>query len=216
MNSVTLDRPVPIFETQRAATGRTRAAAIGLLVVAATGLLLLGCQSAPRPGTIERAAADRSTFVGQTAPDFSLLNQQRQTVTLRDLRGQWVVLYFYPEDDTPGCTCQATEFTALLQSFRNHNARVLGVSGDSPDDHARFAAKYSLRFDLLSDPARDTMTQYGAWTTVQQGNQTVSRVIRTTVIIDPAGRIAAHWPEVIPEGHAKRVRDRLTELQNVQ
>jgi len=185
-------------------------------IVVATLLCVLipsGCRTTPTAGQMEAAAASRSAFVGQPAPEFALPNQHGETVHGSDLRGQWVVLYFYPKDDTPGCTCQATEFTALLWSFRDMNAVVLGVSSDSPQEHTKFIEKYDLKLDLLSDPDRDTMRQYGAWASVQHGSKKTERVIRSTVIISPDGVIAEHYPEVIPRGHAQRVRDRLRDLR---
>ena len=167
-----------------------------------------------RAGEFEAAAAARSSFVGEAAPTFALPDQDEKTVRLADLRGQWVVLYFYPKDDTPGCTCQATEFTEILQQFRDRNARVIGISADSPKSHRYFRDKYDLKITLLTDYGHDVMRRYAAYATTQQGDQTVGRVIRSTVIVDPTGQIAAHYPEVMPEGHAARVMKKLAELQS--
>lgn len=166
-----------------------------------------------RAGVVEEAAAGRSPFTGQMAPDFTLVNQSDQPVALSTQRGRWVVLYFYPKDDTPGCTCQATEFTSLLKNFRDMNAEILGVSEDTPASHRAFAAKYYLALTLLSDPDHRVMESYGAWVTSGTGANRYGRLIRTTFIIDPSGVIRYHWPEVIPEGHAERVRQKLAQLQ---
>lgn len=163
----------------------------------------------PTPAEMEAAASQGSSFVGEVAPGFTLPSEQDMSVSLADYRGQWVVLYFYPQDDTPGCTCQATEFTELLQSFGQRNAVILGVSPDEPSTHRFFKKKYNLDLTLLSDPDAAVMRQYGAWVEMSIRGNTVGRVVRSTVLIDPAGDVAWHWPEVIPEGHAQRVYDRL-------
>ncbi len=191
-----------------------------LLTAALASLLLAGCNGATEtsrpavatPLEMEEAASARTDVAGRPAPDFTLQDQTGKPVSLADLRGRWVVLYFYPKDDTPGCACQATEFTQLLTEFERMDARVFGVSEDSPESHRSFIRKYNLKLDLLSDPAHDTMEDYGAWVGTPFGN----RVIRTTYIIGPDGTIRHHFPEVIPEGHAQRVRDKVRELQGAQ
>jgi peroxiredoxin Q/BCP len=123
------------------------------------------------------------------------------------------VLYFYPKDDTPGCACQATEFTETLSQFRNMNAMILGVSADSPQSHRLFIEKYGLALTLLSDPNHAVMKRYGAWVESSLGEKKTERVIRSTFIIGPNGLVRYHFPEVIPQGHAERVREKLAELQ---
>lgn len=166
------------------------------------------------PQSMETAAASGSPFIGQPAPAFTLADQNGQAVSLNSLRGQWVVLYFYPKDDTPGCACQATEFTQLLTEFDRRNAAIYGVSPDSPADHRKFIRKYNLEIDLLSDPRHKTMRAYGAWAENTLGGKTYGRVIRSTFLIGPDGRVRYHWPEVIPEGHAERVKAKLEELRS--
>ena len=134
-------------------------------------------------------------------------------MTLGQLRGQWVVLYFFPKDDTPGCTCEATEFSKLIGQFKGMNAKVYGVSADSIATHRIFVDKYNLGIGLLSDPDHKVMRGYGAWVESSLGEKQYERVIRSTVIIDPAGVIRYHWPEVIPKGHAERVHEKLAMLQ---
>ena len=185
-----------------------------LTTIVLAAVAVAGCNANNRSAEMETAAARRSTFIGQVAPPFALTDQDERLVRLADHRGRWLVLYFYPADDTPGCACQANEFTHLLTTFRDMNAAVLGVSGDSSASHRKFIAKYDLKLTLLSDPTREVMAAYGAWVQTRLGERTSSRVIRSTVIIDPAGVIRHHWPEVIPPGHADRVRARLAELQN--
>lgn len=150
---------------------------------------------------------------GKKAPDFTLPDQDGDKVSLKDLRGSWVVLYFYPKDDTPGCTKEACEFTAGIADFRGLDARVLGCSPDSPESHRKFIAKYDLDVTLLSDPEHRVMERYGAWGEKTMYGRTSMGVIRSTVLIDPAGRVAHHWPRVKAAGHAEKVRDRLAELQ---
>lgn len=201
-------------------TGRRARRLWGVLASAALALAG-GCagdpatssSSSPRPGTMEKAASARSAAIGKPAPDFTLTSHERQPVSLGALRGQWVVLYFYPKNDTPGCTCQATEFTSLLTQFRSMNATILGVSPDTPESGRYFHDKYHLDLTLLSDPSAQAMRQYGAWVESAVGG---GMVVRTTYIIDPDGRIAWHWPEVIPAGHADRVRQKLAELSGVR
>jgi len=151
--------------------------------------------------------------LGKKAPDFTLAGQDGEKVALKALRGSWVVLYFYPKDDTPGCTTEACEFTAGIQDFRGLDARVLGCSPDSPESHRKFIAKFDLAVDLLSDPDHRVIEAYGAWGEKTMYGRTSMGVLRSTVIIDPAGRVAHHWPKVQAAGHAEQVRDRLAELQ---
>ncbi len=166
----------------------------------------------PNAGEMEEAASKRSPVIGSKATPFALRNSADETVKLADFAGKWTVIYFYPADDTPGCTCQATEFTDLLTRFHNLNAVVIGISPDPPVMHALFINKYNLKLTLLSDTRHETMKAYGAHVETKIGQQTVPRVLRSTFLIDPHGIIAWHWPEVIPEGHAERVRDRLAQL----
>jgi peroxiredoxin Q/BCP len=150
--------------------------------------------------------------VGCKAPTFTLPNQDEKQVALSDLLGQWVVLYFYPKDDTPGCTTEACQFTNHLSSFQKLKARVLGVSPDSPESHRRFIAKHNLKIDLLSDQEHEVLERYGAWTEKIHFGKPWEGVVRSTVLIDPKGKLAYHWPNVRAEGHADEVRQKLQEL----
>jgi peroxiredoxin Q/BCP len=177
-----------------------------------TGIQPARAAGVPSPAEVEQAASRASAVVGRPAPDFTLPDQDNRPVRLGDFRGKWVVLYIYPKDDTPGCTCQATEFTKLLGEFRDMNAEVLGVSADSPSDHQYFRQKYDLDLTLLSDERAETMRRYGAWVETPAAGAGTGRTVRQTYLIDPRGTIARHWPEVIPEGHAERVRQALAEV----
>ncbi len=172
-----------------------------------------GCEEMKLAASHEEAASARSPITNSPAPDFTLPDQDGKMVTLGTLRGKWVVLYFYPKDDTPGCTCEATEFTKLMGQLRGMNAEVYGVSADSPETHEVFIEKYSLGLNLLSDRDHKVMTNYGAWVETGLGDKKYGRTIRTTLIIGPDGIIRRAWPEVIPEGHAGRVKEWLGKLQ---
>lgn len=169
---------------------------------------------APSAEEMELAASKRSSIIGQPAPAFALPDQDDQLVRLDSLRGKWVILYFYPADDTPGCTCQATEFTDILLQIHSLNAVVYGISPDPPSSHRLFRAKYKITIPLLSDVQGSMMRQYGAITETTVGGITATRVVRSTLLIDPQGKIAWHWPEVLPTGHAARVRDRLAAIRD--
>ena len=151
--------------------------------------------------------------VGKPAPAFTLQNQDGEEVSLAGLRGRWVVLYFYPKDDTPGCTTQACEFTAGIAEFEKLDAVILGCSPDDAASHRKFIARHDLQVQLLSDPAHATMEAYGAWgEKVLYGRKSVG-VIRSTALIDPAGNVAHHWKKVRAAGHAGHVAARLEALR---
>ena len=157
--------------------------------------------------------ADHSITVGAGAPPFTLPDQDGAPLSLGDLKGSWVVLYFYPKDDTPGCTTEACEFTAAIAELRGLGAEVIGVSPDPPARHRSFIAKHRLSLRLLSDEGREVLRRYGAWGAKTMYGRTSEGVIRSTVLVDPEGRVAAHWPRVKAAGHAEQVRQRLAELR---
>ena len=133
---------------------------------------------------------------GKPAPDFELADAEGKKLSLKDFAGKNVVLYFYPKDDTPGCTKEACGFRDLWKDIGKTGAVVLGVSADSAESHRKFAAKYKLPFTLLSDPDRKTMKTYGAYgEKMMYGKKTVG-VIRSTVWIGPDGRVRKHWARV--------------------
>ncbi len=152
--------------------------------------------------------------VGKKAPAFSLKNQNNETVKLADFAEQWVVLYFYPKDDTPGCTVQACEFTSGIKGFEKVGATVLGCSPDSPETHTKFIAKHKLKISLLSDPTHAVLEKYGAWGEKNMYGKITQGVIRSTVVINPKGQVAHHWPKVKSAGHAEAVAKKLAELQS--
>jgi peroxiredoxin Q/BCP len=142
---------------------------------------------------------------GKKAPDFKLTSSDGGEVRLKDLRGKTVVLYFYPKDDTPGCTREACAFRDSQAALKRKGAVVLGVSGDSVSSHEKFRDKYSLNFPLLSDPDRAVAKKYGAWgEKVMYGKKTVG-TIRSTFVIDGEGVVRKVFPRVKVDGHADRV-----------
>ena len=170
-------------------------------------------KAAKKPAKKPAAAAEASRLVGKKAPAFALPDQDGNTVKLTDFAGKWLVLYFYPKDDTPGCTTEACEFTAGLRGFEKLDAAVLGCSPDKPERHKKFIAKYELGFPLLSDESRATLAKYGAWGTKSMYGRTMEGVIRSTVIVAPDGKVAEHWGRVKAAGHAEQVRAKLAELR---
>jgi len=133
---------------------------------------------------------------GKAAPVFTLKDAKGAKVALKELRGKDVILYFYPKDDTPGCTKEACGFRDLWKEIRKRGAVVLGVSPDGEASHRKFASKYKLPFTLLSDPDRKVMTKYGAFgEKMMYGKKTVG-VIRSTVWIGPDGKVRKHWKRV--------------------
>lgn len=152
-------------------------------------------------------------MTGKAAPRFTLEDQDGRRVSLEDFRSRWVVLYFYPRDDTPGCTVEACEFTDSLKDFQSLDAAVLGVSPDNPASHRKFIDKHRLRITLLFDPDHQVLGKYGAWGEKMMYGRSVQGVIRSTVLISPQGRVAHHWPRVKAKGHAEEVRKKIEELR---
>jgi peroxiredoxin Q/BCP len=154
-----------------------------------------------------------SVEVGQKAPDFNLLDANEKTVHLGQFKGKWVVLYFYPKDDTPGCTTEALDFSARLGEFAQLNAAIIGVSPDSCKSHQKFIGKHDLSVQLLSDPERNTLKDYGAWQKKRMYGKEYMGVQRSTYLIDPEGVLRHIWPKVKVKGHADEVRQKIMELQ---
>lgn len=142
---------------------------------------------------------------GDQAPDFTLADQDGAPVSLTDQRGRPVVVYFYPADDTPGCTKEACQFNDNLHAFSRADVAVLGISPDDAASHRAFRAKYGLTFPLLSDPDHAVALAYGAWGEKQSYGRTSVGLIRSTFLIDPGGRIQQAWYAVQADGHAALV-----------
>jgi len=151
--------------------------------------------------------------VGDIAPNFTLPDQDGRSHTLEDYRGRWVVLYFYPKDDTPGCTKEACNFRDEKGRLEELGAVVLGVSADDVESHGRFHSKYGLNFPLLSDSQKNMIRAYGAWGTKTMYGREYEGVLRCTYLIDPQGRVARVWDKVKPDAHALEVAEALIELR---
>lgn len=143
--------------------------------------------------------------IGMKAPDFTLPDKDGNPVTLSSFRGKKVVLYFYPKDNTPGCTRQACAFAARYEAFRSVNIEVIGISKDSVASHVKFAEKYNLPFHLLADPDRVVIESYGVWQEKKMAGKVGMGVVRTTYVIDENGIITAVMPKVKPDTNADEV-----------
>jgi len=148
--------------------------------------------------------------VPYAAPDFSLTGLDGKTHALADYRGRWVVLYFYPADDTPGCTAEACSLRDSRDTLAEMGAEIIGISRDDPNSHEKFKAKYSLNFALLTDPEAKTINEYGAWGKKMFGHE---GILRKTFIINPAGKVVKVYGRVTPMGHGEQVVAELTSLQ---
>jgi peroxiredoxin len=150
--------------------------------------------------------------VGDPAPSFSLPADDGSSVSLADFAGRRLVVYFYPKDDTPGCTTQACELRDDLPGFSALGVDVVGVSPDSVSSHVKFKVKYDLNFPLLSDPEHVMSEAFGVWKEKSMYGRTYMGIERSTFILDEEGRIARVWRKVKPGGHAAMVRDALADL----
>ena len=139
------------------------------------------------------------------APHFSLSDQNNKIHNLEDYKGRWVVVYFYPRDDTPGCTKEACGFRDNSQLYKNENIIVLGISKDSVDSHKKFAEKYHLTFPLLSDESKETIKTYNAWGEKKFLGKTFEGILRKTFLIDPKGKIRKTYDKVDVLNHAETI-----------
>ncbi len=146
---------------------------------------------------------------GDSAPAFTLNNKDGNPISLSNFSGQWVVLYFYPKDNTTGCTREAKDFTALLSEFKKHKATVVGISADSEKRHANFIQKHDLKIELLSDPDHQALKAYGVWQKKKMAGREYMGIVRSTFLIDPDGVIQKVWSPVKVKDHAKAVKETL-------
>lgn len=149
----------------------------------------------------------RRSKIGEKAPEFCLPDAHNKRICLKDFRGKWIVLYFYPKDNTSGCTREAVDFTANIKDFKKMNAVVVGISPDSITSHMKFIDKHSLRVILLSDPEHEVLKEYGVWQKKSMYGREYYGVVRTTFVIDPKGIIRQKWDKVRVAGHADAVKD---------
>jgi len=148
------------------------------------------------------------------AYEFCLPNQDETEICLRDLAGKWIILYFYPKDNTPGCTTEACDFTENLDWFEDEDAIILGISPDSPKKHRNFIEKKDLKITLLSDESKEVLKAYNAWGLKKMYGKEYEGVIRSTFIISPEGEIVAEWKKVKVKGHVEAVKEKLKELKS--
>jgi peroxiredoxin Q/BCP len=149
--------------------------------------------------------------VGDKAPAFSLEDQSGKTVKLSDFKGRKVVVYFYPKDDTPGCTREACAFRDEHSALQKAGAVVLGISPDSGPSHAKFAGKYKLSFPLLADTDHSVSEKFGAWGEKTLYGRKFMGIIRSTFLVDEAGKVARVWPKVKVDGHVDQVLEAVRE-----
>jgi peroxiredoxin Q/BCP len=149
--------------------------------------------------------------IGDTAPDFSLQGNDGKTYSLKDFKGKKVVLYFYPKDDTSGCTAEACSFRDNLSSIKRKDAVVVGVSGDSVVSHAKFIDKYNLNFTLLSDESKAVLKKYHVWKEKSMYGRKYMGIERTTFVINERGKISHIFPKVKVNGHTEEVLKALSE-----
>jgi thioredoxin-dependent peroxiredoxin len=145
------------------------------------------------------------SFEGKKAPPFSLNNQNSQKRSLKEYSGSWLVLYFYPKDNTPGCTMEGRDFTALKADFEKLGATVVGVSPDTESKHCSFIEKQELSVELLADPDHVALEKYGVWQLKKNYGREYMGVVRSTFLIDPAGVVKKVWSSVKVKGHAAEV-----------
>ncbi len=150
--------------------------------------------------------------IGDKAPDFCLKNAEEKDVCLKDLRGKWIILYFYPKDNTSGCTKEAIGFSEKLDEIHALGAEVIGISKDSTKSHRNFIQKHNLRIILLSDPEHTVIEAYRAWQLKKNYGREYYGTVRSTFLIDPEGKIAYIWPKVKVKGHVDEVIEKLKEL----
>jgi len=151
--------------------------------------------------------------VGVNAPKFCLPDKDNQKVCLEDFQGKFIVLYFYPKDNTPGCTTEAIGFTGILSKLQKLNAVVVGISPDSPESHAKFIEKKNLKVILLSDVEKKVIKEYGKWAKKKFSSKEYMGVVRSTFLINPDGVIIHIWPKVSVNGHPEDVEEVLIKLK---
>ena len=156
---------------------------------------------------------NKELAIGDKVPEFAMPNQKGEIIKLENLIGKWSVIYFYPRDDTPGCTIEAKEFSELSSKFEENGASIYGVSPDTEAKHCKFIEKHGLKVELLADTENTMLADYGVWQEKQMYGKTYMGVVRTTYLVDPDRNIAEAWTKVKAKGHAEAVLERLVELK---
>ncbi|TXT57239.1 MAG: putative peroxiredoxin bcp [Promethearchaeota archaeon] len=151
--------------------------------------------------------------VGEEAPDFCLPDQANHEVCLHDFKGKYVVLYFIPKEQSPGCATEGIAFTKLLTEFEDLNTFVVGISPEDPLILSKMKREYNLNIIMLSDRDQEVINKYGAWAQKEFCGEQIKGIIRTTYIIDPEGKIGFVWPRVVPEGHANEVKEKIEKIR---
>ena len=151
--------------------------------------------------------------IGDAIPEFCLPNQDEEEICFRDIKGRWAVIYFYPKDNTPGCTTEACDFTAALPDFTGLEAIILGVSPDSPKKHRNFIEKKELKITLLADEEKELCKSFGMWQLKKFMGREYMGVVRSTFLIAPDGTLAHKWEKVKVKNHVAEVKEKLIELQ---
>jgi peroxiredoxin Q/BCP len=149
---------------------------------------------------------------GDNAPTFCLPNELVEDICLKDFKGKWVVVYFYPKDMTPGCTTEACDFSENFNAFKDMNAEIIGISPDAPKRHTKFREKYDLQHILLSDVDHVVLEKYGVWQLKKLYGKEYMGVVRSTFLIDPEGKIAKVWEKVKVKDHVEDVKGSLNDL----
>ena len=152
--------------------------------------------------------------IGDTAPSFTLKNQDGKDISLSDFKGKAVVLFFYPKDDTPGCTTESCNFRDEFPKFGKMNAEIIGISADSVKSHKKFANKFDLPFNLLSDESREAIDKYDVWHEKSMFGRKYMGIVRTTFIINPSGKIHKIFHKVNVDEHNREVIEALKELND--
>ncbi|OVE80517.1 thioredoxin-dependent thiol peroxidase [bacterium I07] len=154
-----------------------------------------------------------SVKIGDRAPEFCLPDSDEQEICMKNLQGKWIVLYFYPKDNTSGCTLEAIDFTKQMNSFKSLNCDIIGVSPDSPKSHCNFRDKHEIGIQLLSDPSHKVIKAFGCWVKKKMYGREYYGVERSTFLIDPFGIVQHEWRKVKVKEHVETVEDKLKQLQ---
>ncbi len=152
--------------------------------------------------------------IGDKIPDFCAINQDEEEICFRDIKGRWIVLYFYPKDNTKSCTLEAVDFTQNLDDFNSLGAVILGVSPDSPKRHRNFIEKQNLKITLLADENKELAKLFGVWRLKKNYGREYMGIVRSTFIIAPDGTLAYKWNNVRVKEHVQKVKEKLNEVIN--